>query len=86
MQERCMRVHFDEEATFIHFPSDHPILAGLNIQVTVLHRLSFLKCDFLVPPTPLTDGMEVAFPTFQVPEKTSMLWHRCLCHLGMDAT
>lgn len=86
MQERRMRIHFNEEATLIYFPSDHPILAGLSIQAMVLHRLSFLKCDFLIPPAPLTDGTEVTFPTFQLPEKTPTLWHCQLGHLGIDAT
>jgi len=36
MQERRMRIHFDEDTTVIHFPSDHPILAGLTVQATVL--------------------------------------------------
>ena len=86
MQERRMHVHFDEDATIIYFSSDYPVLAGLHIRAMVMHRLSFLKCDFLIPPAPLMDGTEVAFPTFQVPEKTSVLWHHHLCHLGMDAT
>ena len=49
MQERQMHVHFNEDATVIHFPSDHPTLAGLSFQATVLHRLSFLQCDFITP-------------------------------------
>jgi len=36
MQERHMRIHFDEDTTVIHFPSDHPIIAGLTVQATVL--------------------------------------------------
>jgi len=86
MQERCMHVHFDEDATIIYFPSDHPVLTGLHVRVMVMRHLSFLKCGFLIPPASLTDGTEVTFPTFQVPEKTSVLWHCRLCHLGMDAT
>jgi len=49
-----------------------------NEDVTTIH--------FLVPPAPLMDSTEVAFPTFQVPENTPALWHHWLCHLGMDAT
>jgi len=86
MQEQCMCVHFDEDITTIHFPSDHPILAGLNVQATIISHLSFLQCHFLAPTAPVMDGTEVAFPTFQIPEKTPVLWHRRLCHLGMDAT
>jgi hypothetical protein len=86
MQERRMRVHFDEDATFIHFPSNHSVLAGLSIQATVVRRLSFLQCDFMVPTPPLTDGMEVVFPTFKLPEQTPALWQQRLGHLGIDAT
>jgi len=86
MQEHHMHVHFNEDITTIHFPSDHPILSGLSVHATVICRLSFLQCDFLVPPVPVTDGTEVAFPTFQVPDQTPALWHRRLCHLGLDAT
>jgi len=32
MQERRMHIHFNEDATVIHFPSDHPVLAGLSFQ------------------------------------------------------
>ena len=86
MQECWMCVHFNEDTTVIHFPSDHPTLAGLSFQVTVLHRLSFLQCDFITPVPSLTDGTEVTFPTFMVAEPTPALWHCCLGHLGLDAT
>ena len=86
MQERQMRIHFNEDSTVIHFPSDHPILTGLSVQASVLHCLSFLKCAFLLPTPPISDGTEVAFPTFPVPARTPSLWHLCLHHLGVDAT
>jgi len=37
MQERRMHIHFDEDTTIIHFPTDHPILSGLSVQATVVH-------------------------------------------------
>ena len=86
MQERRMRIHFNEDTTVVHFPSNHPSLAGLSFHATVLHRLSFLQCDFILPPVPLTDGTEVAFPTFPVVEPTPALWHCRFGHLGVDAT
>jgi len=86
MQERWMQIHFNEDSTVIHFPSNHPILTGLYVQVSVLHCLSFLKCAFLLPTPPTSDGMEVAFPTFPVLTRTPSLWHLCLRHLGVDAT
>ena len=81
-----MRVHFDEDSTMIHFPSNHPDFAGLSFKATVLRRLLFLHCDFVVPTVPVSDGTEVAFPTFPIVEKTSSLWHRRFGHLGIDAT
>jgi len=33
MQERCLCIHFDENTTIIHFPSDYPVLSGLSIRV-----------------------------------------------------
>jgi hypothetical protein len=86
MQERRMRIHFNEDATVIHFPTDHPLLAGLFFQATVQRRLSFLQFDFITPAPPVTDGSEVAFPAFPVVEPTPELWHRRLGHLGTDAT
>jgi hypothetical protein len=86
MQERRMRIHFNEDATVIHFPLDHPHLAGLSFHATVLCRLSFLQCDFVIPTPPITDGTEVAFPTFPAVEKTLSLWHQRFGHLGIDAT
>jgi hypothetical protein len=86
MQERQMRVHFNEDTTVIHFPSDHPSLAGLSFQATVHRWLSFLQCDFIIPTPPITDGTEVAFPTFPIVEQTPALWHRRFGHLGVEAT
>jgi len=86
MQEHWMWIHFNEDSTITHFPSNQPILTGLSVQASVLHHLSFLKCDFLLPTPPVSDGTEVAFPIPPVPDKTLSLWHQCLCHLGVDTT
>ena len=86
MQERWMHIHFNEDATVIHFPSNHPTLAGLSFTAAVVCRLSFLHCDFVPPDLPIYDGTEVAFPTFPVVEKTPALWHHRFGHLGVDAT
>jgi len=86
MQEHCMCLHFNIDTTTIHFPSNHPILSGQSINVTVIHQLSFLQCAFLTPTPTITDGTEVAFPTFVVPDKTPSLWHHCLGHLGINTT
>jgi hypothetical protein len=47
MQECRMRIHFNEDATVIHFPTDHLLLAGLFFQATVHRSLSFLQFDFI---------------------------------------
>jgi len=86
MQEKRMCVHFNEDVTIIHFPLDHPSLAGLSFKATVIRHLSFLSCDFVLPDLLISDGSEVAFPTFPVVEKTPVLWHRRFGHLGLDAT
>jgi hypothetical protein len=86
MQEKRMRIHFNEEETIIHFPSDHPVLSRHSINAVVFRRLSFLQCDFLPIELPLSDGSELAFPTFAKVELTPALWHRRLGHIGIDAT
>jgi hypothetical protein len=86
MQEKHMRIHFNEEETIIHFPSDHPVLSRHTINAVVFRQLSFLQCDFLPIELPLSDGSELAFPTFAKVELTPALWHRRLGHIGIDAT
>jgi hypothetical protein len=86
MQEHWMCVHFNEDSTIIHFPSDHPTLCDLSFMATIVWRLSFLQCDFVPPDLSVSDGTKVAFPTFPVVETTPALWHRHFGHLGIDAT
>ena len=86
MQEQQMRIHFNEDDTIIHFPSNHPSLAGLSFTATVIRCLSFLDCNFVLPNIQVSDGSEVAFPTFLVVEKTPILWHCHFGHLSLDAT
>ena len=86
MQEKRMQVHFSEEDTIIHFPSDHPVLSRHTITAVVFCCLSFMQCDFLPFESSLSDGSELAFPTFAKVELTPALWHRRLGHIGIDAT
>ena len=85
MQEKRMRIHFNEEHTVNHFPSNHPVLSRHTIDAIVFRRLSFLQCDFLPFEPSLLDGSELAFPTFAKVELTPALWHHCLGHIGADA-
>jgi hypothetical protein len=76
----------NEDMTVIHFPSNHPTLTCLFFTATVVCHLSFLHCDFVPPDLTISDGTQVAFPTFPVVEKTPALWHCQFGHLGIDAT
>ena len=51
----------------------------------VIHRLSFLKLDFVYPPT---TSQYIAFQALTFPKTkfTLSLWHCRFGHLGMDAT
>ena len=86
MQEKRMRIHFNENHTVIYFPSDHPVLSRHMITAIVFRRLSFLQCDFLQAELPVSDGSELAFPAFAKVELTPELWHCRLGHIGVDAT
>ena len=86
MQEKRMRIHFNEDHTVIHFPSNHPVLSGHTINAVIFRRLSFLQCEFLQAELPVSDGSEFAFPTFAKVELTPELWHRRLGHIRVDAT
>ena len=76
--------------TKVSFPDNHPSLPGFALTATVANRLSFLKLDFLSPPSPdpLDGSTASAFyaPSFPRVKTDSMLWHRRFGHIGMDAT
>ena len=89
---------FQKDHTAISFPSDHPVLPSFSFNATVLHRLSFLDCDFVFPPasplaslsdppSPLLDLSDHALSaTFPPVSLTPALWHRRFGHLGLEAT
>ena len=99
MQEKQLILVFGPgKLTTIHLPSTMVGRSGLSIEATFICRLSFLKCDFISPPS--TSGLSlvsVARPTTpspndipdvflpQVPTDLD-LWHRQTSHLGMEAT
>ena len=89
---------FSRGQTTIAFPSDHPVLPSFSFDATVLNRLSFLDCNFILPPSsitpslsdpssPLLDLDDVALATvFPQVSLTPELWHRRFGHLGIEAT
>lgn len=92
--ENDLKLVFEKDATSIFFPNSSPELCGLSLSATVHKRLSFLHCDFVLPPSPHNDA-PLSFPaivtdinttTFPRVEVTPELWHRRFGHLGLDAT
>ena len=89
---------FRKDVTTISFPHDHPVLPSFSFHASVLHRLSFLNCDFIRPsaspvpplcdpPSPLLEVLDLSLSaTFPPVSLTPELWHRRLGHLGLEAT
>ena len=85
--------------TKVFYPRNHLKLPGFTFSATVTNRLSFLKLDFLSPPS---SDVSTAFPALILPSsgtspasadttfsrirQDSVLWHRRFGHIGMDAT
>jgi hypothetical protein len=89
---------FSKGQTVISFPSDHPVLPSFSFNATVSNRLSFLNCDFVLPPLSFTPSLPAppsslldlddtalaaVFPQVSL---TPELWHRRFGHLGLEAT
>jgi len=98
MAEKSVNVLFEKGATTIHFPCSSVDVDGISLSAAVAHRLSFLRCNFLLPPSSGVASAPsdvLAFPAVSNPSPThffphtpvdSDLWHRRFGHLGMDAT
>jgi len=99
MAEKSVHVIFEKGAMTIHFPHSSVDVDGVSLSAVVAHRLSFLRCDFLLPPSSsVPDALLadiLAFPAmsdstpplfFPHTPVDSELWHRHFGHLGMDAT
>jgi len=96
MAEKSVNVLFEKGATTMHFPCSSVDIDGVSLSAVVAHHLSFLRCDFLLPPTSTVapaPSDTLAFPTVSDPSPSfffpctpvdSELWHRCFGHLGMD--
>jgi hypothetical protein len=96
--EKGIDVTFVKNCMTIALLSAHPVLPGFSFEAIVLHHLSFLNYDFVLPSIPpsaslpvlslsLLDlgdqALAVVFPHVSL---TPELWHRCLGHSGLEAT
>jgi hypothetical protein len=98
LAEKGVNCHFLEDSTMISLPATHPDLPSFSFSAVVLHRLSFLNCDFVLPPvslstpfpdpiSPLVDLSDTALAAvFPQVSLTPELWHRHFGHLGLAAT
>jgi hypothetical protein len=98
LMEKNLDIFFVKDCTVLTFPTLHPALSGLLFKAVVLHRLSFLNCDFVLPlvapspslpdpVSPLHNLSDCAFTMlFPWAPLTSKLWHCHLGHPGMEAT
>ncbi|RDB27573.1 Retrovirus-related Pol polyprotein from transposon TNT 1-94 [Hypsizygus marmoreus] len=102
MTERNMKVVFEKQITSVLFPKSIPSLEGSAFMAAVHHRLSFLYCDFILPPTDpppsSVNAGPIATPAVTLPLDRSPptsfahvplspeLWHRRFGHIGIDAT
>ena len=94
MTEKGATFTFAPGLTSIAFPTTPPSSSPFSFNATVLHRLSFLDCDFVLPP-PSTDPLPspviqdhdtALLASFPVVPLTPDLWHRRFGHLGCAAT
>ena len=98
LAEKGVNCLFSKDSTTISLPATHPDLPSFSFSAVVLHRLSFLNCDFVLPPVPpstslpdpvsplveLSDtALAAVFPQVSL---TPELWHRRFGHLGLAAT
>ena len=98
LAEKDVTCSFSKDSTIISLPVTHPTLSSFSFSAVVLHRLSFLKCDFLLPPvspsaslsdplSPLVELSDTALvAVFPQVSLTPELWHRRFGHLGLAAT
>ena len=101
MAEWDFKVNFEKGCMSVHLPWSSSSVTLLTFLATVVNRLSFLHCDFILPPPtssllPFLPSAVLAAPVLPLPDLldtsfphvavTPELWHRRLGHLGMDAT
>ena len=92
MTEKGAIFTFAPGATSISFPNPLNSSLSFNFNANPLHRLSFLDCDFILPPSPMLflsslDSSDTALvTTFPVVPLTPDLWHWHFGHLSRAAT
>ena len=95
MTEKGATFTFAPGCTSVVFPTPQPSLPDFSFTATLMHRLSFLHCEFMPPPSrppsPVSNlsvdidsdtALVALFPTVQLPPN---LWHRRFRHLGCNA-
>ena len=93
MAEKGGVLTFGPGSTSVTFPTPLTSSPEFTFNATLIHRLSFLNCDFVLPPSPLSPpplssinldtALLASFPTISL---TPDLWHRRFGHLGRVAT
>ena len=87
-----MPVNFQtDDVAAVHLPSTHPSLQGLFFKAEIHGHLPFLRCDFVLPPSPSSDdptlpSQAMANTTFTPRERDFALWHERLAHAGINST
>ena len=70
----------------LSLPPDDPDLPGFIFHATVIHRLSLLHYDFVLPDEDLLKPMVFSVLSFPNVVPSPSLWHCHFGHLGEDAT
>jgi hypothetical protein len=97
LAEKGATFTFTSGRTTISFPATHLTLPNFSFDAVPLHRLSFLDCNFLHPPSSPSIPTSPASSFLSLPDSalltvdsplalTPALWHRRLGHLGIAAT
>ena len=90
MTEKGATFTFAPGITTISFPTSLSSYPNFTFNATLLHRLSFFDCDFVLPTTPnvnvVNDPDTALLASFPAIPLTPDLWHRRFGHLGRAAT
>ena len=96
LNEKGAVLTFAPDRTSVSFPPTHHALPDFSFDAITFRRLSFLNCDFVLPPSSpsvslsppsILDLPDSAYiSVFPPPALTPDLWHRRFGHLGQAAT
>lgn len=87
-----MPISFDRDGfARVNFPSSIASLTGKCFRATIRGQLTFLKCKFLPPPSPIPSdptlpSEALAYTSFTPQEPDYGLWHKHLAHPGIKST